>query len=266
MNHTKAISPQTSSSIAPSRAVSKQVHEAVRHFSLIAPGDRVAVGMSGGKDSAMLLTALCTLQRSAQYDFSIHPVHLDQHQPGFDRDTFASQQARLGHQVEVVSKDTHSIVQAKLKPGQIPCAICGRLRRGILNSYCAEQGYTKLALGHHLDDALETFFLNLFYGRRLDPLKPATPASAHEVTTIRPLILVEERKILAWALNHDIPVVACPVCDTVPESRRRDIKALMRQFSGLDVDIYASVRDALYDTRPPRHTDAHSVHEGGDDL
>ncbi len=239
--------PPTTSTPDVSRAVMKLIESAVRDFGLIEPGDRVAVGMSGGKDSAMLLVALRQLQRSAQWDFSLHPIHLDQHQPGFDHDQFAAQQQQLGDvSVEVISEDTHSIVQSKLKPGQIPCAICGRLRRGILNRYCAEQGYTKLALGHHLDDALETFFLNLFYGRRLDPLKPATPASVHEVTTIRPMILVEERKVLAWAIDHDVPVVACPVCDTVPESRRRDIKNLMRQFSGLDVDVYSSVRQALY--------------------
>lgn len=230
-----------------SKQVLKYARQAIRDFSLIEPGDRVAVGMSGGKDSALLLATLMELQRASDFDFSIHPIHLDQNQPGFDHETFASQQATLGAELEIISEDTHSIVQEKLAPGQIPCSICGRLRRGILNRSCAERGYTKLALGHHLDDALETFLLNLLYGRRLDPLKAATPASAHEVTTIRPLILVEERKIAAWAVTHEVPIVDCPVCDTTPESRRRDLKELMRGFASLNADLHASVRTALYE-------------------
>lgn len=230
-----------------SRAVVKQVREAITRFELIAPGDRVAVGMSGGKDSALLWAVLNEVQRGSDFDFTLHALHLDQHQPGFDHERFKAQQEALGCELEVVSRDTHSVVQQQLKPGQIPCAICGRLRRGILNQYCSEQGYTKLALGHHLDDALETFFLNLLYGRRLDPLKPATPASTHEVVTIRPLILVEERKIEAWAIAQQVPVVACPVCDTVPESRRRDLKQLINGFARLNADVYASVRQALYE-------------------
>jgi tRNA 2-thiocytidine biosynthesis protein TtcA len=121
------------------------------------------------------------------------------------------------------------------------------MRRGILNQWCADHGYNKLALGHHLDDAIETFLLNLFYGRRLDALKPATPASEVDVTTIRPMILVEERKIAAWSVTHEIPVVACPVCDTVPESRRRDLKEIIVKFQSLNADLHGSIRAALYE-------------------
>lgn len=230
-----------------SKAVLKLARRAIRDFDLISPGDRVAVGMSGGKDSALLLAVLQELQRAGDFDFELCALHLDQHQPGFDHATFGAQLDRLGAELEVISEDTHAVVQANLKPGQIPCSICGRLRRGILNRACAERGWNKLALGHHLDDAVETFLLNLFYGRRLDPLKPATPASGVAVTTIRPLILVEERKIAAWAVAHEVPVVACPVCDTVPESRRRDLKEIMTRFGQLHVDVRASVRGALYD-------------------
>ena len=231
-----------------SRASIKLARQAIRDFELIAEGDRVAVGMSGGKDSAMLVALLHELQRMDDIPtFSIHPVHLDQHQPGFDHQGFERQLERLGITCEVVSEDTHSIVQEKLKPGQIPCSICGRLRRGILNRFCDEQGYNKLALGHHLDDAIETFLLNLFYGRRLDPLKPLTPTTRAEVVTVRPMILIEERKIAAWAVQHEVPVIDCPVCDTVPESRRRDLKGVMRQFQSLNADLHASVRTALYE-------------------
>ena len=233
-----------------SRAMMQLVRQAVRDFGLIQPHDRVAVGMSGGKDSYVLALALMELSMSAELPFTVHPIHLDQHQPGFDRVTFERTLERLGLPCEVISQDTYSQVIAKLKPGQIPCAICGRMRRGILNAHCQARGYTKLALGHHLDDAIETFLLNLFYGRRLDPLKPATP-SQRGVTAIRPLILVEERKIAAWVDAHGIQTVACPVCDSVPESRRRDLKQVMTQFEALHVDVRLSVRAALYEQPQP---------------
>jgi tRNA 2-thiocytidine biosynthesis protein TtcA len=230
-----------------SRPVLQLMRQAIRDFGLIEPGDRVAVGMSGGKDSFMLAVALREIAQSADLPFTMQPIHLDQHQPGFDKATFQRGLDMLELDCHVISQDTHSVVQAKLKPGQIPCAICGRMRRGILNQWCADNGYNKLALGHHLDDGIETFLLNLFYGRRLDPLKAATPASEVPVTTIRPLILVEERKIAAWSVAHEIPVVACPVCDTVPESRRRDLKEIMVRFQSINADLHGSIRAALYE-------------------
>jgi tRNA 2-thiocytidine biosynthesis protein TtcA len=230
-----------------SRPVLQLIRQAIRDFALIQPGDRVAVGMSGGKDSFLLAVALREIAQSDDRPFTIQPIHLDQHQPGFDRDTFNRALDLLELDCQVLSQDTYSVVQAKLRPGQIPCAICGRMRRGILNQWCADHGYNKLALGHHLDDAIETFLLNLFYGRRLDALKPATPASEVDVTTIRPMILVEERKIAAWSVTHEIPVVACPVCDTVPESRRRDLKEIIVKFQSLNADLHGSIRAALYE-------------------
>ncbi len=231
----------------PSRPVMDLVARAVRDFELIESGDRIAVGLSGGKDSILLACVMRELSRRSDFDFEWSGVHLDQHQPGFDREIFEATLRRLEIPFAVVSEDTHSVVQAELAPGQIPCALCSRMRRGILNRWCSEQGYSKLALGHHLDDAVETFFLNLLYGRRLDPLKPATP-SADGPTCIRPLVLVEERKVLAWVVENDIDVVDCPVCDSYPESRRRELKHLLQGVAGLggEVDIYASVREALY--------------------
>ncbi|MFU8802985.1 MAG: ATP-binding protein [Bradymonadaceae bacterium] len=229
-----------------SKSVIQLVREAVRRFDLIEPGDRIAVGISGGKDSLLLAAVLGELQRHDDLDFELQLIHLDQNQPGFDRDGFQRGLDRLGMECRVIDKDTHSVVQSLLKPGQIPCSICGRMRRGILNKYCADNGFTKLALGHHLDDAVETFFLNLFFGRKLDPLKAATPASAVEVTTIRPLILVEERKIIAWIEEQGVPTVACPVCDTFPESQRREIKEMVVEMQGRYPQMHESVRAALY--------------------
>ncbi|MBA2663388.1 MAG: tRNA 2-thiocytidine(32) synthetase TtcA [Bradymonadaceae bacterium] len=226
--------------------VMKFVRQAVRDFDLISPGDRVAVGMSGGKDSLLLAAALRELSLAGDFDFEVQPIHLDQNQPGFDRAGFDAALERLGMSCLVIDKDTYSVVQAMLKPGQIPCALCGRMRRGILNKFCADNGYNKLALGHHLDDAVETFFLNLLFGRKLDALKPATPATGIDVVAIRPLILVEERKIEAWVSAHGLTTVACPVCDSHAESRRRDLKGLVEGFRGLHADVHDSIRAALY--------------------
>lgn len=232
--------------LAPSRPVLKQVEDAVRRFALIEPGDRVAVAISGGKDSLLLACAIRALAARADLPFEYTLVHLDQHQPGFDRAGFEAALADLDFTCEVISADTWSVVEQQLRPGQIPCSICGRLRRGVLNRWSAETGHNKLALGHHLDDAIETFFLNLLYGRRLDPLKPATPTQDGAVTAIRPLILVAESNIRAWVDQHGVAPIACPVCDTFPDSKRRDLKQLVGGLSGLDADLHAAVRDALY--------------------
>jgi tRNA(Ile)-lysidine synthase TilS/MesJ len=227
------------------------VERAVRDFQLIRPGDRVAVGISGGKDSLALAMAMRALHRRSDFDFEWTAVHLDQHQPGFDRAGFDALCTALDLPITIISADTWSVVEAQLAPGQIPCALCGRMRRGILNRWCAENGYAALALGHHLDDAIETFFLNLLYQRRLDPLKPMTPTQDGQVRTIRPLLLIEESAIRDWCARYSIQPIACPVCDPFPHSRRRDLKTLMDGFRRLQPQVAASVRAALYgDTDP----------------
>ena len=204
LNRVDEDSSKVASTLTPSAPILSRVDEAVRRFALIQPGDRIAVGYSGGKDSLLQIAALRALQRRSDYDFSLQVIHLDQKQPGFDRTGFDANLERIGEDCIMIERDTWSVVQEQRKPGQIPCAICSRLRRGILNRWCDENDFNKLAIGHHLDDAIETFFLNLLFGRRLDPLKPLTPASEHNVATIRPCLLVEERKVRAWIeqCNH----------------------------------------------------------------
>ncbi|MBM4293018.1 MAG: tRNA 2-thiocytidine(32) synthetase TtcA [Deltaproteobacteria bacterium] len=235
----------------PTKEISRLVFEAVSRFSLIAPGDRVAVGCSGGKDSLLLICALEQLRRREDLPFTLQVIHLDQQQPGFDRAGFDAALARLGVPCEVITRDTWSVVEQQRRPGQIPCAVCGRLRRGILNRWCAERGYSKLALGHHLDDALETFFLNLLFGRTLDPLKPATPASDEPVTTIRPLLFVEERRVEAWVAQSGLRPIDCPVCDSFPDAKRRDLKQLLRGLADAQPELYASARAAIYGEGSP---------------
>ena len=232
----------------PSRAIMKKVLSAVHRFKLFEPGDRIALGCSGGKDSLLMIAVFRELIRRTDFDFDFRVIHLDQQQPGFNHEQFRRTLERLEVECEVISRDTWSVVEERLRPGQIPCSICSRLRRGILNEWCAEHGYNKLAMGHHLDDAVETFFLNLFYGRRLDPLKPFTPTTAARgPTTIRPMLLVDEEQIKGWLKDSGLKAVACPVCDDFPASKRRDTKVLIGELSGRYPDLKASVESALYE-------------------
>jgi tRNA 2-thiocytidine biosynthesis protein TtcA len=232
----------------PSKTLLSLTAQAIHQFSLIQENDRVAVGCSGGKDSLALIAILNQLQKRKdipRFDFTV--IHLDQHQPNFQRELFWKNINELGVECTIISKDTWSVVEKQLKPGQIPCAVCGRLRRGILNQWCLENGYQKLALGHHLDDAIETFFLNLLFGRKLNPLKPSTPSAKHQVTTIRPMILIEERKIKDWVEKSNLSPVPCPVCDSFPDAKRRDLKQMMDQFRTLQSDVHSSMRTAIYE-------------------
>ena len=229
----------------PSKRVMRLVDRAVRTHGLIEPGDRIAVGVSGGKDSLLLVRALESLRARSDYEFEIQAVHLDQHQPGFERESFNTSLQRMAIECEVVSKDTWSVVESQLAPGQIPCALCSRMRRGILVDWCNERGFNKLALGHHLDDAVETFFLNLFFQRKIEPLKPATPTSV-DVTVIRPLLLVEESQVEAWRDTHGVLAIPCPVCDSIPTSKRRSVGAMIDALRTEHPTLIESVRHALY--------------------
>jgi tRNA 2-thiocytidine biosynthesis protein TtcA len=231
---------------ALSQPVMQAVEACVRRFELLPDGARVAVGISGGKDSAALWVAMRALQARQDFRFELGAVHLDQHQPGYQKERLDALCARLDIPLQVVSEDTWSVVSSQLEPGQIPCALCSRMRRGILNRWCAEQGFDVLALGHHLDDAIETFFLNLFFRRQLEPLKPATPADRWPVRTVRPLLLVEERRIVTWVERTGLVPAPCPVCDGIPDAQRRLQGELLQQMRALHPGLDASVRDALY--------------------
>jgi tRNA 2-thiocytidine biosynthesis protein TtcA len=237
--------------LRPSNAMLKLSLEAINRFELIQPGDRIAVGYSGGKDSLALISLLSALQLRDDFDFEMKVIHLDQQQPGFKRDGFNASLERLGVACEVITKDTWSVVKEKRRPGQIPCALCSRMRRGILNKWCSENGYNKLALGHHLDDALETFFLNMLFGRNLRPLTPTTRTTDGDVTTIRPFILVEEAKLQAWVDQSGLSPIDCPVCDNFPDAKRRDLKGLFSSLSTVQSELHASIREALYGLDSP---------------
>lgn len=239
----------------PSRAVLGLVRECIDRFGLIEAGDRVAVGLSGGKDSWLLWSVLGTLRARGELDAELVPVHLDQHQPGFDVVGFEAACAAFDAPCVTVSEDTWSVVEAKLRPGQIPCALCSRMRRGVLNRWCEEHGFQKLALGHHLQDAIETTLMNLLFGRRLEPMTPLRRGDRTEVTVIRPLLLVDEPKIRGWVEQHAVPVVPCPVCDPLGDARRATLGAWLDGLRAQQPDLDDAFRAALYRSDLPERLD-----------
>ena len=230
----------------PPKSVMRRVERAIRDFNMFSPGDRVAVGISGGKDSLLLLQVMRALALRDDFDIEVHAVHLDQGQPGFDMDGLKASMAALDVELIVIDRQTWPVVESQLSQGQIPCALCSRMRRGVLLDWCKEKGFNRLAIGHHLDDAIETFFLNLFYQRRLDPLKPVTPSDVTNVSTVPPMIFVEEEQVIDWIAAAGLAPIGCPVCDTFPRSSRRDIGQMVKQMRALHPELTESVRQALY--------------------
>jgi len=183
------------------------VGKAIDDYAMIAEGDRVMVCLSGGKDSYTLLDVLLSLQRSAPVQFDIVAVNLDQKQPGFPAHVLPEYLAALGVPFEILEQDTYSVVKRVVPDGRTMCGLCSRLRRGRLYRYAAENGITKIALGHHRDDIVETLFLNLFFGGRLKAMPPKLLSEDARHVVIRPLAYVPEREIDRYARARQFPII-----------------------------------------------------------
>jgi tRNA 2-thiocytidine biosynthesis protein TtcA len=218
----------------------RKVGTCVTEYELIQEGDRILVGLSGGKDSWALLDLLASLQKRAPVKFSVHGATIDPGFPGYNPDRIAEVCERMGIPHEILPAPIDTMVRKK--PEIIPCAMCSRLRRGVLYSYAKQNGFTKIALGHHLDDLIETLLINQFFEGRLStmPLKLHSDDGAN--TVIRPLGFCEEEDIrrFAWLKGYPIVPCGCPLCGaSVLESRRAQIKALI-------ADLRASIPDLKY--------------------
>jgi tRNA 2-thiocytidine biosynthesis protein TtcA len=234
-----------------------QVGKAIGDFGMIAPGDRVMVCLSGGKDSYTLLDVLLSLQRNAPVDFSLVAVNLDQKQPGFPEAVLPDYLRRLGVAYHIIEQDTYSVVKRVVPEGRTMCGLCSRLRRGALYRYASENGITRIALGHHRDDILETFFLNLFFGGRLQAMAPKLLSDDRRHIVIRPLAYVSEAQIARYATAREFPIIPCTLCGSQHNLQRRQIKKLLngweREFPGRMQNIFAALRNVapghLADTR-----------------
>ena len=204
--------------------------QAVTDFNMIEAGDRVMVCLSGGKDSFGLLDVLLTLRSRAPIDFDIVAVNLDQKQPGFPAHVLPDYLARLGVPFHIETQDTYSIVTRVIAAGKTMCSLCSRLRRGILYRVASELGATKIALGHHRDDIVATFFLNLFYGGKLKAMPPKLVSDDGRHVVIRPLAYVKEADLARYAQVKQFPIIPCNLCGSQEHLQRQEVKRMLAEW------------------------------------
>ena len=221
--------------------------KAIEDFRMIEPGDKVMVCMSGGKDSYTLLDLLLSLQRSAPIEFELLAVNLDQQQPGFPEQVLPDYLRALGVPFHIIEQDTYSVVKRLIPEGRTMCSLCSRMRRGALYRYAGENGITKIALGHHRDDIVETLFLNLFHGGRLKAMAPKFRSDDGRHVIIRPLAYIAEREIARYARGRGFPLIPCDLCGSQQQLQRVKIKRMLAEWElehpGRTEAIFSALRN-----------------------
>ena len=204
-----------------------QVGQAIADYGMIAAGDKVMVCLSGGKDSYTLLDVLLQLQKKAPVDFELVAVHLDQKQPGYDARVLPDYLRRLGVPFQIIEQDTYSVVSRVIPEGRTMCSLCSRLRRGALYAHAGAHGFTKIALGHHRDDMVATFFLNLFFHAKLSGMPPKLLSDDGSHVVIRPLAYVSETDIAEHARAMAFPIIPCDLCGSQDNLQRKQVQRMM---------------------------------------
>ncbi len=229
--------------------VRKQMVEAIAQYQLITEGDRVMVCVSGGKDSSVLLALLAESKRRAPFDFEIAAVLLDQKQPGFDGEAYKNWiETEVGIPLTVLERDTYSIVKEKTVD-RVYCSLCSRLRRGILYDHAAKNGFNKMALGHHREDAAETLLLNLFYTGKLQAMPPKFQSDDGRNIVIRPLFAIAENDLRELSETWNIPTIPCNLCGSQEEMKRKEMKRLISSLEKTIPEIRYSMATAITNVR-----------------
>jgi len=226
------------------------VGQAIAAYRLIEDGDKVMVCLSGGKDSYGLLDILLVLQRRAPIRFDLIAANLDQRQPGFPEHVLPQYLTRRGIPFHVESRDTYSIVKRLIPEGQTTCSLCSRLRRGHLYCIATELGATKIALGHHRDDMIETLFLNLFYTGKLKAIPPKLRSKDGRHVVIRPLAFVKEADLARYAGLRGFPIIPCDLCGSQEDLKRKKVKAFLQQWERESPGCSDSIAAALANVAP----------------
>ncbi|HSM10435.1 MAG TPA: tRNA 2-thiocytidine(32) synthetase TtcA [Lysobacter sp.] len=232
-----------------------QVGRAIADFAMIEDGDKVMVCLSGGKDSYTMLDVLLQLQRKAPVKFELVAVNLDQKQPGFPEHVLPAYLESLGVPYRILEQDTYSVVTRVIPEGRTMCSLCSRLRRGALYAHAAAEGFTRIALGHHRDDLVATFFLNLFFHAKLGGMPPKLLSDDGRHVVIRPLAYVAEDDIARYAAARRFPIIPCSLCGSQENLQRRQVRRMMDEMERETPGRLETIARALGDIRPSQLSD-----------
>lgn len=227
----------------------REVGNAIVAYNMIEDGDKIMVCLSGGKDSYTMLDMLMSLQKSAPIKFDLVAVNLDQKQPGFPEDVLPRYLSEIGVPFHIIEKDTYSVVKEIIPEGKTTCGLCSRLRRGTLYGYAEEIGATKIAMGHHRDDIIETLFLNMFYGGKLKAMPPKLKSDDGKHILIRPLAFCKEKDIIEFSEYKQFPIIPCNLCGSQENLQRQAIKEMLQAWDkkhpGRSETIFSAIQNVV---------------------
>ncbi|MEX1665677.1 tRNA 2-thiocytidine(32) synthetase TtcA [Zhongshania arctica] len=233
----------------------RHMGQAIEDYKMIEEGDRVMVCLSGGKDSYTMLDILMNLQKSAPIKFDLVAVNMDQKQPGYPEHVLPEYLDTLGLEYYIVNKDTYSIVKQKIPEGKTTCGLCSRLRRGTLYAFAEDIGATKIALGHHKDDIVQTLFLNMFYGSRLSGMPPKLLSDDKRNIVIRPLAYCRESDIEAFSEHKEFPIIPCNLCGSQENLQRQNIRKMLMEWEKTDGSRIEKIFSSMQNIAPSQMAD-----------